>query len=555
MPAQLKTSIISSFVGGSDKATFPNIQGCAISQNMMTEVNGEIKYQRSLYGKKFYKAISSEYGNCYFSFFPSVGMTADSGRISSYWVFGSTLYRLRPSGVVEGVIYNLSSNMTYGYTGVESGGEIPYLLFCTGERLYAINLLSGLPQLISMPTDIAGNTIVPTSVACIAGSIIVSNLNTGYAYYSQPYILSHDTMEIIRTTLGPDGKRVIVYKADGVTPDTYEASVWDGNIFYDMYGALQYKNAESSSDNIVRLTSIGDILTVFGSSTIEFWIRGEVSGMTWQRTNYTANGSLGIKTTRSVGITNNIICFLGNGNRTGYGVFAINRTEIQKISPVWLDEIIFKSNNVVDSFGYGYSYGNHNFYCLHIIDESGRNRCFTYDFASGDWHERVSQNVTNDKLDTTHYVYPIFTNEGKLLYGNYMTQNVAAIYEARDDYWYEDITDRLKKVFIRMRQTPLIIDSYKRFILNALSIEGNFGMCYDRSIQPQCMLEISRDGGRTFGNLIVRNLPKTGEYKRRVDWNGLGMVRDCVIKFSTNAPMDLVLSNASMTICPLNYRY
>jgi hypothetical protein len=40
-----------------------------------------------------------------------------------------------------------------------------------------------------------------------------------------------------------------------------------------------------------------------------------------------------------------------------------------------------------------------------------------------------------------------------------------------------------------------------------------------------------------------------------VDWNGLGMVRDCVIKFSTNAPMDIVLSNASMTICPLNYRF
>lgn len=551
MPAILKTNVIDSFVGGSDKATYPNIQGCAISQNLMTEVNGKIKYQRSLYGKKFYKQVNNSLGNCYFSFFPSVGMTSDSGRISSYWVFGSTLYRLRPNGVVESVIQNLSSNLTYGYSAVESGGERPFLLFCTGERLYAINLLTGLSQLISMPTDISGNTIIPTSVACVAGSIIVSNLNTGYAYYSQPYILSNDTMDIIKT----DAQGNIIYKADGVTPDFNTVSVWSGNIFYDMYGTLQYKNAESSSDSIVRLTSIGDILTVFGTSTIEFWIRTDAKGMTWQRTNYTANSSLGIKATRSVGITDNIISFLGNGNRTGYGVFSINGTQIEKISPVWLDELIFKSQNIVDSFGYGYSYGNHKFYCLHLTDENSRNRCFAFDFSSGDWHERVSQKTSNDLLETTHYTYPIFTNTGMLLYGSYLTNENSAIYEAKSDYWYEDLTDSKKKVFVRARQTPLIIDAYKNFILNALAIEGNFGNCFDRTIQPQCMLEISRDGGYTFGNMIVRNLPKTGEYKRRVTWNGLGLVRDCVIKWSTNAPMDVLLSNASITICPLNYRF
>ena len=551
MAAPLKTEVISLFVGGSDKASFPNIQGSAISQNMVTEVNGKIKYQRSLYGKKIYKSINSEQGNCYGSYYPSVGMTADSGRISSYWVFGNTLYRLRPSGVVEGVIYNLASNLTYGYTFVESGGERPFLLFCTGEKLYAINLLTGLPRLISMPTDITGNTIIPTSVACIAGSIIVSNLNTGYAYYSQPYILSNDTMEILQT----DGQGNIIYGPDGVTPLYNTVSVWEGNIFYDMYGTLQYKNAESSSDSIVRVVSVGDLLTVFGTSTIEFWIRGEVSGMTWQRTNYTANNSLGAKTTRSIGKTDNILTFIGHGNKTGFGVFSIAGTQINKISPVWLDEIIFKSNNIIDSFGYGYAYGSHSFYCLHLIDETGRNRCFAYDYNSNEWHERISQNVVNDKIETTHYTYPLFTNNGMLLYGNYLTQNEAAIYEARSDYWYEDITNNIKKSFIRARQTPLIIDSYRPYIINALSIEGNFGNCLDRSITPKCMLEVSRDGGYTFNNLIVKSLPKTGNYKQRIVWNGLGMVRDCVIKFSTNAPMDLLLSNASLTMMQLRYRY
>ena len=37
-------------------------------------------------------------------------------------------------------------------------------------------------------------------------------------------------------------------------------------------------------------------------------------------------------------------------------------------------------------------------------------------------------------------------------------------------------------------------------------------------------------------------------------WNGLGLVRNCVIKFSTSAPVDLLIQNASMATVSLGYR-
>ena len=544
----VNTSVLDIFVGGQKKAQFPNIQGCAISQNMVSEVNGDIKYLRSLFGKKFYKQINEEVADCKGSYYASVGLDAENNIPSSFWCFNNNVYEVRPSGTIR-FLFEANMDKEYGYTFVESGGERPFLLICDGNTLHTVNLFDGEVKLVKMPLNITGNTIVPCSVSCLAGSIIVSDKNTGYAYYSQPYVLSKDTIELLEKDA--DGNVVYV---DDVTPSYVEKDVWDGNIFYDMYGTLQYKNAESSSDSIVSLKAVGDVLTVYGRSSIEFWTRSDAEGMTWVRTNYTSNGSLGLKNARTVGVFNNIQGFLGSGNRSGLGVYAISGTQIDKISPVWLDELLF-SSTLGNVFGYGYSYSNHSYYCIHFKDNKDRWRSFAYDMISGDWHERVSLNVIDLKEETTHYVYPIFNREGKLLYGSFNTNKSASLFEARKDYWYEDINAIQRLSFVRSRQTPLIIDSERDFILNALSIEGNFGNVQDRNIVPQGMLEISRDGGYSYDNTIVRDLPTTGRYRERVMWNGLGVVRNCVIKFSVSSPVDLLLQNASIATVSLGYRF
>ena len=540
------TSLISSFVGGQNKATAPNIQGCSISQNMITEKNGEVQYLRSLLGKKFYKQLTTNKYKCTGSFYASVGLESENRLPSSFWCFASNLYEVRPSGSISRILTG-RMDKDYGWSFVESGGERPFLLICDGNMLHAYNLYTGELKLIEMPLGITGDTIVPSSVSCLGGSIIVSDKNTGYAYYSQPYILSNDTMEVLKKD--SDGNIITVDNK----PVYDEVSVWDGNIFYDMYGSLQYKNAESSSDSIVCLKAVGDILTVYGRSSIEFWTRSDSEGMTWIRTNYTSNNSLGLKNARTVGVFNNVQGFLGAGNRSGFGIYIVQGTEISKISPVWLDELLFKST-LVNVFGYGYSYSNHSYYVIHFKDDSNRERSFAYDLVTGDWHERTSLNIMDFKAESTHYVYPVFTREGQLLYGSFNTSRGSSLFEARKDYWYEDISDSEKMAFVRARQTPLIIESEKEFILNALSIEGNFGQCLERNITPKCMLEISRDGGYTYGNTITRYLPRSGEYHKRVMWNGLGLVRNCVIKFSISSPVDLLISNASMVTVSLGYR-
>ena len=57
---------------------------------------------------------------------------------------------------------------------------------------------------VPLPENITGEIIKPSSVAVLNGSIAVSDMNTGYVYYSDPYILSNDTRKMLKKD--EDGK-------------------------------------------------------------------------------------------------------------------------------------------------------------------------------------------------------------------------------------------------------------------------------------------------------------------------------------------------------------
>jgi hypothetical protein len=57
----------------------------------------------------------------------------------------------------------------------------------------------------------------------------------------------------------------------------------------------------------------------------------------------------------------------------------------------------------------------------------------------------------------------------------------------------------------------------------------------------QCNLEISNDGGITYGSLLSRNLGGTGQYKWDVRWRRMGRTRNRVVRWTMNAAIDMVL--------------
>ena len=123
------------------------------------------------------------------------------------------------------------------------------------------------------------------------------------------------------------------------------------------------------------------------------------------------------------------------------------------------------------------------------------------------------------------------------------------MYGHSDDYWYEDYgnaSDRLP--MIRHRQGAVIVDENRPFVFNELAIECNVGTWADYSEQPKILLEVSKDGGNTFGNVRSCVLGKTGEYSHRVRFHSLGYNRLCVLRLTYSHPTSLELTGCSQRV-------
>lgn len=54
---------------------------------------------------------------------------------------------------------------------------------------------------------------------------------------------------------------------------------------------------------------------------------------------------------------------------------------------------------------------------------------------------------------------------------------------------------------------------------------------------PQVMLRLSNDGGKTWVTQQIRTVGKSGDYRKRIKWNRLGMARRRVLEVTVSDPI------------------
>ena len=136
---------------------------------------------------------------------------------------------------------------------------------------------------------------------------------------------------------------------------------------------------------------------------------------------------------------------------------------------------------------------DHNFYVLQL---NSIGETWVYDTLDGGWHQRTSRSRKSGiesqwRAGGIAYYrekFFTFTNDG-------------CVCGFQRDYWSEDFPDGTSYPMIRHRQTAVIVDNLKNFVLEELAIECNVGTWEDYSLKPELLLEVSKDGGNTFGNV------------------------------------------------------
>ena len=529
----MATSKVTQFlVGASNKSKFPGIQGAQWSCNMYYSKNGSDEYMESLPGMKLLSVVDSG-ARCRGAYVSTIGLAAEQSPEDMFAVFGNVLYRFDAYGnrTVIGPVASNGKRVSFA----ETGGPRALLLVADGSSLYYYDLLEGggLVQ-IQLPERITsrGGTVTPSHVAVVAGSIVVNDTQSGYCYYSVPYPLSNETRTMF--VIGADGKPE--YEADGVTVKTKEVES-RLHVFEDDYHVQQYFNGESSSDNVSAIYAVGPTLYVYGPKTVEIWQRGSGEFEDWIRTSYTAQNSFGLEAPNSVASSGSVVYFVASGAQYGKAVMMVSGTAFKKISEDWLEHKLLQESTE-SAYGFCYSVADHNFYVLQL---NSIGETWVYDTLDGGWHQRTSRSRKSGiesqwRAGGIAYYrekFFTFTNDGCVCGFNH-------------DYWSEDFPDGTSYPMIRHRQTAVIVDNLKNFVLEELAVECNVGTWEDYSLKPELLLEVSKDGGNTFGNVKHASLGRTGDYSHRVRFRNLGMCRKCVLRITYSHPTELTLNSCSI---------
>ena len=523
---------------GTNRGKHPATQGSSWSCNMFREVSGANNYLTSLPGIRFAQRFNAG-SRCRGAYVSSVGLLENNQEENAFVVFGNVLYRIDWTGAVSRL-----GNVAPGRSRVsfaETGGLRPMLLVADGKNLWAYDLLEGGNlQRVTLPERITGEggDIAPSAVAVIDGVIAVTDSGSGFIYYSYlAYPLNNERREVFDIV---DGQ--VQYEEDNplvVKKVEVDSIDW---VFKDNYGNVTYKNAETSSDSIVNIKAVGSTLYVLGKKTIEIWQRGTTNEEPWICTSYTTNASNGVAAPDSVTVCGSSVFYIGKGDSYAKAVMCITGTQYTKVSEPWLDRVLLNETSE-SAYGFSYAVGSHVFYVIHLPESR---QCWTYDTATKEWHERRSRQ-RGTGTETPWRVTDMIWFKGKF----WAFCDDGCAYTHDEDYYFEDFADTGDRLpMIRHRQGAVIVNQNAPFVFLELAVECNTGTYADYHERPYLQLEISKDGGNTWGNVRQASLGLAGQYSHRVRFLSLGLNRLCVLRLTYSHGTALELTSCSQRVSP-----
>lgn len=291
--------------------------------------------------------------------------------------------------------------------------------------------------------------------------------------------------------------------------------------------ALNYGTAESKADNIVRPYAFQQRCYMFGSETIEPWWNSGVGNPPFDR----VEGGLlqkGLAAIHSIGETDEFLYFLGDDRK----VYRISGGQAQPVSTISLSNEIEGFTTISDAIGFCFTFQGQNFYSLSFPSHN-RTFCFNENVpVEHAWFE-----VVDGRWAASSHCFCY----GKNYVADYRNAN---IYELNpDDYSLNSET------YIRTRDSGILHGGMlgapgREIFQNKLTLYMETGVGLDDNLDPPVSLQISDDGGRTWGTKMMGSLGKAGEYIHHIEFFDLGSFYRRMFRISVSSPVFASLHSA-----------
>lgn len=367
---------------------------------------------------------------------------------------------------------------------------------------------------------VAGAAISRGTLASNTGAVSMTHNNTQLAIVAgmagEIFTLASNKLNSI-TSAGWRGSHSVDF-IDGymilVAPDTdqfYITALDDAS----QIDALDFTSADAQPDNIVTSKVLHRELILLGAYTTEIWINSGGSMFPFARYN-SAQIDIGCVGRGAAIVATESIFWIGQ-TRNGSGiVYRMAGHAAQRVSTRAMEELLAKSTDLTAATMWTYQVEGHEFIG---ITAPGMRTTLVYDAAMQQWHERAEWADGWAPLRTTSVC---FTNGAQ-----YAGDAAGKLYKVDPDtYTLGD--DPL----VRERTWPHLVKGSMEPITFA-GIEMACTTGHGGSVT----LELSNDGGKTFGPKLLRSLGAIGRWMQKVRWMPLGTAHDRVFRIRCSDPV------------------
>lgn len=277
--------------------------------------------------------------------------------------------------------------------------------------------------------------------------------------------------------------------------------------------ALSYYTAESSSDALIAVRVVGEILYLFGTGTIEAWAQtGDADdpfslqpGMTQQ---------IGCVCRDGIVRADNTLFFVDDA----FNIRRLGQGASQIISEPWIADLL-REAGATNILGLTYQERGHIFAGWRTPDG-----CVFFDVLTQAWHTRGTLNT-----DTWRYTDMVMASER-----TFVADGTGQFDELGRDYLSESMTDVSTMGTQIMREFSAFLSTQSgRMAVKTLKLEcaKGIGLANGQGSNPLVEMRQSKDGGNTFTSWRSRSIGAQGEYGKRTIWRRRGRAKDQGIVF------------------------
>lgn len=193
-----------------------------------------------------------------------------------------------------------------------------------------------------------------------------------------------------------------------------------------------------------------------------------------------------------------------------------------------IDYRISQMSSISDAIAYSYQDQGHEFYVLNFPQA---NATLVYDRTEGLWHERGSWDSETGQFNEWGPQFHTYA------FGKHLVLHSAngSIYDQNINYY----TDADSALIRRLRVPPILEKEHKRLTVDRLElvVEPGLGLVSGQGSDPQVVMALSKDGGKTWGNERSRSAGVRGAFGQRLQWHRCGSGRMPVPQFWATDPV------------------